>query len=52
MTVVRILMMTIHTYFNIYRTFTKTAKTIRLRLQTAELLDGLKVVDVSEVRGS
>jgi len=49
MTVVRILMMTIHTYFNIYRTFTKTAKTIRLRLQTAELLDKLKVVDVSEI---
>ncbi|CAG5114343.1 Oidioi.mRNA.OKI2018_I69.chr2.g8402.t1.cds [Oikopleura dioica] len=49
MTVVRILMMTIHTYFNIYRTFTKTAKSIKLRLQTADLLDKLKVVDVSEI---
>lgn len=49
MLVIRIIMMIIHTYFNIYRTFKKGCEKIRLRLQTENLLDNLKEVNVEEI---
>jgi len=49
MLMVRVIMMMIHTYFNIYRTARKMYEKIRLRLQTEAYLDDLKVIEVSEI---
>ena len=49
MVYIRVIMMLIHTYFNIYRTFTKMWGKIRLRILTGKKLDSLKTVNVEEV---
>ena len=46
---IRVIMMLIHTYFNIYKTFKKGYTKIRLRLLTSQRLDSLKKVNVEEV---
>lgn len=46
---VRVIMMFIHTYFNIYKTFKKGYAKIRLRLLTSQRLDSLKQVNVEEI---
>lgn len=49
MLVIRIVMMCIHVYFNIYRTFKRGREKIMLRLQTERQLDDLKEVNVEEI---
>jgi len=49
MVYIRVIMMLIHTYFNIYRTFTKMWGKIRLRILTGKKLDSLKTVNVEEI---
>jgi len=46
---IRVIMMLIHTYFNIYQTFKKGYSKIRLRIQTSQKLDSLKTVNVEEI---
>lgn len=46
---IRVIMMLIHTYFNIYKTFKKGYSKIKLRLLTSRLLDSLKQVNVEEI---
>ena len=46
---IRVIMMMIHSYFNIYKTFWKGYQKINLRLLTGQKLYSLKEVNVEEV---